>query len=388
MAARVVVVGGGYGGCAVARQLDADLDVVLVEPRDGFVHTVGALRAAVDPAWEDRVFRPYDELMERGRVVHDWVRTVSPGVVLLSTTERLEADFVVLATGTSYAFPAKTGDLTRDGAVAALSRMRDDLARCDSVLVEGGGPVGLELAGELAHAFDDLQVVVVERAATVLPGDDVDPALRASVVRQLTDRGVELVTGAPLVAPPPYEVGRYGPFVAETAAGVHVGAQMWFRCHGARPLTDYLDDDLVALRRRDRTVRVTRHLSLVGEDRLFAVGDITDMPEDKRATVAQEHADVVARNILDLVGGHAPSASHRPALRRLVLALGPDAGAAQVEQPGGGVVVLGPEETVRLKEDDVLRTDLPARAGLRGRADPPEDRRLAATVPRPLGRGA
>lgn len=86
VAARVVVVGGGYGGCAVARQLDDVADVVLVEPRDGFLHTVGALRAAVDPAWESRVFRPYDRLLDRGRVVRDWVRSVGAGVVLLSTT--------------------------------------------------------------------------------------------------------------------------------------------------------------------------------------------------------------------------------------------------------------------------------------------------------------
>ncbi|WP_225753529.1 FAD-dependent oxidoreductase [Actinotalea sp. Marseille-Q4924] len=376
MAARVVVVGGGYGGSAVARQLDDVADVVLVEPRDGFVHTVGALRAAADAAWEDRVFRPYDGLLKRGRVLQDWVRSVSPGVVLLSTTQRLEADFVVLATGTSYAFPAKTGDLTRDGAVAALARMRDDLSRCDAVLVEGGGPVGLELAGELTHAFEDLHVVVVEREDRVLPGEDVEPELRESVVRQLTDRGVELVTGAALVAPPPYEVGRYGPFVAETAAGVSIGAQMWFRCHGARPLTDYLDDDLVALRRRDRTVRVTRHLSLVGEDRLFAVGDITDMPEDKRATVAHEHAGVVVQNIRDLMAGHPPSAAHRPARRRLVLALGPDAGAAQVEQADGSVVVLGARDTVRLKEDDLTRTDLPAPVALVG--VPPQPKRPTA----------
>lgn len=154
---------------------------------------------------------------------------------------------------------------------------------------------------------------------------------------------------------------------------MHLGAQMWFRCHGARPLTDYLDDDLVALRRPDRTLRVTRHLSLVGEDRLFAVGDITDMPEDKRATVAQEHAGVVAQNIRDLLAHRSPSAAHRPARRRLVLALGPGAGAAQVEQPDGSVVVLGPLETARLKDDDLLRTDLPV----------PERRRLVGVGAQP-----
>src|SRR5690554_2621541 len=97
---RVVVVGGGYGGAAVARELDRDVDVVLVEPKDAFVHATASLRAVVDPAWQERVFYPYDGLLERGRVVQDWARLVSPGRVRLSATEEVEADVVVLATGT------------------------------------------------------------------------------------------------------------------------------------------------------------------------------------------------------------------------------------------------------------------------------------------------
>ena len=62
---RVVVVGGGYGGSRVAKELDAVADVTLVEPKDAFVHAVGALRAAVDASWEDRIFFSYDHLLTR-----------------------------------------------------------------------------------------------------------------------------------------------------------------------------------------------------------------------------------------------------------------------------------------------------------------------------------
>src|SRR5262245_8620815 len=41
----VVVVGGGYAGVHVAHSLDDVADVVLVEPKDAFVHNVAALRA-------------------------------------------------------------------------------------------------------------------------------------------------------------------------------------------------------------------------------------------------------------------------------------------------------------------------------------------------------
>jgi NADPH-dependent 2,4-dienoyl-CoA reductase/sulfur reductase-like enzyme len=46
----VVVVGGGYGGYAVATALDETSDVVLVEPKDAFMHNIAALRALMDPS--------------------------------------------------------------------------------------------------------------------------------------------------------------------------------------------------------------------------------------------------------------------------------------------------------------------------------------------------
>ena len=49
--ARVVVVGGGYGGITVAKGLDPLAEVILVEQKDQFVHHAAALSAAVDDAW-------------------------------------------------------------------------------------------------------------------------------------------------------------------------------------------------------------------------------------------------------------------------------------------------------------------------------------------------
>ena len=67
----VVVLGGGYAGIQVARPLDDLADVVLVEPKDDFVHNVAALRAVVDPSWLERIYLPYTGLLGRGRVIRD-----------------------------------------------------------------------------------------------------------------------------------------------------------------------------------------------------------------------------------------------------------------------------------------------------------------------------
>lgn len=353
MQQRVVVVGGGYGGVAVAAALQDDAEVTLVEPKDAFVHAVGTLRAAVDPAWQDRVFYGYDTLLRRGRVVRDWARLVSPGVVRLSRAATLEADHVVLATGTGYPFPAKFLEDDTAVARARLHRMREGLRQCQRVLLVGAGPVGVELAGELTSAFPHLAVTLVEQEDDVLPAGDYLPELRAAVREELAARGVDLVLGAPLGYLPPFDVGTYAPFTVETTAGVTVSAQMWFRCYGSRPTTGYLDDALASLRHHDGTLPVTEHLAVRGAPGVWAVGDITDVRESKRATAARDHAAVVATNIRDAIAGRALSATYRPAPERIVLPLGPDGGASQVDQDGRRVV-LGPEETSRIKGADLF----------------------------------
>src|SRR5690348_15738440 len=102
MTATVVVVGGGYGGVSVAKALDDVADVVLVEPRDAFTHTVAALRGLVDADWSERMFLPYDQLLERGRVVRDTATRVEGTSVTLGSGQTIEADYVVLATGSTY----------------------------------------------------------------------------------------------------------------------------------------------------------------------------------------------------------------------------------------------------------------------------------------------
>src|SRR5260370_7624567 len=108
----IVVIGGGYAGIHVAKPLDEVADVVLVEPKEAFEHNVASLRALADPSWLPRIFFPYDGLLASGRVVRDRAARVEPGRVTLGSGETLEADYIVLATGSTYPFPPKPRPVT------------------------------------------------------------------------------------------------------------------------------------------------------------------------------------------------------------------------------------------------------------------------------------
>ncbi|RZQ59664.1 FAD-dependent oxidoreductase [Amycolatopsis suaedae] len=339
MSYRVVVVGGGYGGAAVAKALDADTDVVLVEPKDAFVHAAGSLRALVRPDWAGNIFFPYDRLLTRGEVVHAYATAAGPGEVTLSTGGRLTADAVVLATGSGYPFPAKTDTDVTSEALDRIRATHAELAGARRVLITGAGPVGLELAGEITAGWPDKEVTIVDPATELLPG--YLPRLRAELHRQLDALGVRLLLGTTLTEPPPADPGQAKTFTAGTTGG-EVTADIWFRCHGVRVATGYLDRGLLTARGQ---VRVTGSLTVAGHDGLHAVGDLTDVAEPKMAANAMRHAEVVAGNIAARARGDRPTAVYRPSAEpAILLPLGPHGGVGQV--PGEDGSDLLPAATV------------------------------------------
>ena len=346
----VVVLGGAYAGVQVARPLDDLADVVLVEPKDDFVHNVAALRALVDPSWLKRIYLPYTGLLGAGRVIRDRAVKADADRVMLASGAELFPDYLVLATGSGYPFPAKP-DLPGTG--AAHGKVRDThaaLAAAGRVLLLGAGPVGIELAGEIKAVWPGKQVTLVEVAGDVL-GERYRPDLKAELRRQLTGLGAGLLLGSPLEAEPPTPAGELGTFTVTTRAGAEVTADIWFRCYGVTPASDYLAGGLAAARRPDGFVEVTPELLVAGQDQVFALGDVSAADQNKGAGAAGRQASVVAGNIRALITGGGELARYQPPPASIIVPIGPDGGAGQ----RAGLDDLVPAETVaQLKGRDIM----------------------------------
>ncbi|MGD9797466.1 MAG: FAD-dependent oxidoreductase [Acidimicrobiia bacterium] len=339
----VVVVGGGYGGIAAAAALDERADVVLVEPKDSFVHAIAALRAVVNADWLPRIFFPYDRLLARGRVLRDRAVAVEAGRVELASGAALTPDFVVLATGSSYPFPAKSDVDDQAEAMERFAAAREAIEKADHVLLVGAGPVGIELAGEINTVWPTKAITLHDLADDVM-GPLFKLELKAELRRQLEDRGVRLLLGSPLTSLPPTEPGAFGAFTVTTEGGTAVTANVWFRCWGVTPVSDYLAGGLATARRADGFVEVTPEMLVAGQDRVFAVGDLTS-GHAKMAAAASRQAAVVAANILAIVDG-GELARFEPSGPGIAVPIGPDGGAGQFP---GQDQILGPDVIARVK---------------------------------------
>jgi NADH dehydrogenase FAD-containing subunit len=325
----VVILGGGYGGINAAKALDDVADVTLVDPTEAFVHNVAAWRSLVEPEWLDRIFLPYEHLLVHGRFVRDRAVAVEGRRVTLASGDVLEPDYLVLATGSSYPFPAKTEEPEIASARARFRAAHEALLAADRALIVGAGPAGLELAGEIKAFYPHKHVTIVDIGEDILAGP-YDQALRDELRRQLDALGIELRLGSALRELPSRPPATLGPVRVATEDGDELVADIWFRAFGVRPHSEYLDGGPLDER---GYVRVDQHLRVVGETRVFALGDVAGADRDM-AGIATVQAGVVAANIRALVTGEGELTSYETFPPMIAVPLGPEGGAGSL---GDGV---------------------------------------------------
>jgi NADH dehydrogenase FAD-containing subunit len=337
--ASVVVLGGGYGGINTAKALDDVADVTLVDPTEAFVHNIAAWRALVEPEWLDRIFIPYERLLTHGRFVRDRAVAVDGRSVTLESGDVLEPDYLVVATGSSYPFPAKTEELDVQSARARHRAAHEALLAADRALIVGAGPAGLELAGEIKSFFPDKQVTLADVSPDILAGP-YDQDLRDELRRQLDALGVELRLGSALPELPSAAPATLAPVAIATANGGELLADIWFRAFGVRAHTEFLRRGSLGDRLDLRGyVRVDPQLRVIGEKRVFALGDVSDADRDM-AGIARAQAEVVAANIRALITGTGELGRYVTHPPMIAIPLGPEGGAGFIGDGVAGAAAI------------------------------------------------
>lgn len=346
----VVVLGGGYGGINVAKELDEVAEVSLVDPAEAFFHNIAALRALADPRWLDRILLPYRHLLSSGRFVRDRAVSVAGHRVTLASGEVLQPDYLVLATGSRFPSLAKTDEHDVARVRAWYRAAHEALSSAERALILGAGPVGLELAGEIKASVPDTQVTVADVADDILAGP-YPQELRDELRSQLKALGIELRLGIMPTAPPNEPPATLGRITFSTGDGAELEADIWFRAFGVRPNTGYLGGaSLVGGRDGPGYVRVDEHLRVLGQTRVFALGDIADADRNM-AGIAGHQAGLVAANIRALISGDGQLTRWVRFPPVIVISLGSEGGAGFVNGR-----IVGPDAVAAIKGRDLFAT--------------------------------
>ncbi|KAJ1972654.1 hypothetical protein H4R34_005336 [Dimargaris verticillata] len=336
---RVVVIGGAYGGAFTARALAEKLTpdqvhITVIEAKGHFYCIPGTPRALVDKSFASNIWAPLDKLFNTARVnkkfpdapshqvVHGTVSEVhAKHVIVQETGEFYPYDYLVVATGIQFHKPLSTAFTSRDDGMAWENKYAEQVARAKKVLVVGGGPTGVEIAGEIKHAFSDTQVTLVHSSDQLL-----DDRLNANFRQRLTERarqvGIQLVLGDrvaikptdptdPVALPETDSPLPMKTFVTEQ--GRTLEADWVIQTVGGKVNTSFMAPLLAnapagvnwdtVVEPTSNALRVYPTLQLAHPDltNILAVGDVNNFPCIKTAFRTMNQSKIAAKNLATLI---------------------------------------------------------------------------------------
>jgi len=330
--------------------------------RDRLYHAIGAPRAVSTPGTAAGLFIPYTRLAAKtgARHVRGAARNVDPirQVVSVALVEGGETevpyDYLVLATGSALAAPVRPLSTSSGTDIAALEAVASAVAAARTVLVVGGGPSGVEVAGDIkavhpgkaVHLVHSEPALLSSRAVAAMPAD-----FQARIAATLAKVGVTVHLGSRVPRPAPTALPAgvtalgTGVFLGEQSIkltdGTTLTPDVVLFTTGGGVNTGYLAAHLGAALDANGHVRMLPTLQVEGHANIFAVGDITDFAESKTAFIAKtKHVPIATANLLALARAKASSgtATAPPTLKRhtpspvgaMLIPIGPKAGAGQV----------------------------------------------------------
>jgi NADH dehydrogenase len=332
---RVVIVGGGFGGLTAARKLrHADVDVTLVDRMNHhlfqpLLYQVAA--GALSPSDCASPIRPALKRSSNTAVLMAEATDVDSEnrQVVLDHGERLDYDSLIVACGaqTSYFGHDEWQDVTCGlktiadaidlrrrfyGAFEAAERTDDPEERAAllTFVVVGGGPTGVEIAGELAitanairRHFRRIETSGV-RVILLDAGDRLVAAfsekLSGKVARQLAELGVTVREGARAT-----EIDERGVTFEADSTTERIASRTVIWAAGVRSVafTEALARATDTTTDRAGRVVVNADLTLPGHPEISVIGDVASLegpggkPLPGLATVAIQQAHHVAEGI-------------------------------------------------------------------------------------------
>jgi NADH dehydrogenase len=377
---RIVVLGGGFAGVAVARRLERKLrrdeaEIALIS-RDNFTLFTPMLPEVSSGGLEPRhVVTPVRAQLHRTTFVLGEIteldlaqRAVEARHPITGAVTRLEYDHIVLALGSvtstfnipgvaEHTLPLKTledAETLRNRVIAALEQAvvtpagpeRDRLL---TFAVVGGGYTGCECAGELVDFFHsivpfyrplelgDVRMILIEAGPALLP--DLPEKMGRYTTRNLSRRNVELLMGDGVT-----RIDEHG-IALQSGRVIPCAAVVWSA--GVRP-SPVLRDLPGVPHARNGGIVVNQDMSVSGAPGVWAMGDCAWIPAVPDADLADktawfpataQHAiregPVLADNLVATLRG-LPTKPFRYTSLGTMASLGARRGVAQV--PGGFVV--------------------------------------------------
>ena len=148
----LVIVGGGFAGSVIARNLQNSCNTILIDEKSFFEYTPSILRSIVEPSHLCKSQVKHKNYLKNTKIIKGRVGVISKKDVTVNDN-KIKYDYLVIASGSSYSSPIKEHHLIDSSNAKLLRDNYSNLCKAQRVLIVGGGLVGVELAAEISEKY-------------------------------------------------------------------------------------------------------------------------------------------------------------------------------------------------------------------------------------------
>ncbi|KAJ3105758.1 hypothetical protein HDU97_007578 [Phlyctochytrium planicorne] len=312
----VVILGASYAGAAVAISLDEAfksipdvINITLVDPREAshFHHFHGNVRAMVDPSFAERTWIPTKYVFHytNGKHIQSKAVEIHETSVVLANGTRLSFDFLVIATGGKQGTPIRPAATNIDDGIREMTQYAEAIKASNKILIVGGGPTAIEVAGEIRHVYKDKDITIVHDRPSLIPGPYHD-SFRTNVKAALEKRKIRYKVilnesmDLPAIGGPLVQKSR----ILKSSKGTAIDSDLQICLIG---YAGYNSDILLplGLELLDEKGQIKVLPTLQVQDfklpHIFALGDVASANVPKQVKYIRQQAVVVSTNIQRLI---------------------------------------------------------------------------------------
>lgn len=288
----VLIVGGGFGGVATAQKLaENGVDVTLIDKKDYFEVTFATVRNAADPSLLGNTARKLYKNFVKGDFIQATAESMNDKEAKLTNGETIQFKQAIIATGSRYpSLPLAKSNSAMTYAERNQEMLDENkaLASAKTVLLIGGGLVGVEFAGEIASAFPDKDITLAHASDALLDGSQ--PKARRKAFEQLTAKGVTVKFNR--------RFAKEGDIYRCSISGETVQPDIAYVCVGMVPNTEFLQAELPSVLNERGLVKVDANMQVEGYTNLYSLGDCSTLDDRKHGYLAGVQGAHLADSLL------------------------------------------------------------------------------------------
>jgi NADH dehydrogenase FAD-containing subunit len=286
---QVVIVGGGFAGSLIAKSLEQEFKVTLIDTKDYFEFTPGVLRTIVSPSHLKKIQILHNHYLHHAKIIKGIVTAVDKNHVYMKKI-KIPFDYCVIASGSSYDTLIKDVNVIAVNRAKKLREYHKKLHEAKKVVIIGGGLVGVELAAEIATHYKDKEITILEQKERIMTRQSESASRYAQAFLEKNNVVIHCHE----------HVKEYKNARIKTEKGRIIDGCLIFLCTGIKPNSSFMKTYFSKNINAKGFIQVNQYLQLREHENIFVAGDVADVKEEKLAQNAEYHAEIIAHNIQNL----------------------------------------------------------------------------------------